>query len=74
MPRSRKVWIIVTQDGDLGEGPWDDKEEAQRYLENEVGVVAGLLQVDERSVDDLQRVAELSYDIQMEPKKFRAHL
>lgn len=74
MPRSRKVWIIVTQDGDLGEGPWDDKEDAEDYLYNEVGVIAGLLQVDESSVDDIRKVAELSFDIQTNKRNYRAHL
>lgn len=74
MARRKKVWIIVTQEGDIGEGPWDDKEEAERYLYNEVGVVAGLLQVYEDSVNDLRKVASLSFEIQDEPEKFRAHL
>jgi hypothetical protein len=74
MARRRKVWIIVTQDGDLGEGPWDDKRDAENYLYNEVGVVAGLLQVYEDSVDDLRRVRGLSFDIQEEPEKFKGHL
>lgn len=74
MARSRKVWIIVTQDGDLGEGPWDEKQDAEDYLYNEVGVIAGLLQVSEASVDDIRKVAELSFDIQTSKKGYRAHL
>lgn len=70
----RKVWIIVTQDGDLGEGPWDNREDAETFLYNEVGVIAGLLQVYEGSVDDISRVAKLSFDIQANKKKYRAHL
>lgn len=74
MARRRKVWIIVTQDGDIGEGPWSDREEAERYMHNEVGVLAGVLQVYEDSVGDLRRVRDLSFTIQDEPEKFKAHL
>ena len=74
MARRRKVWIIVTQDGDLGEGPWDDKEDADDYLYNEVGVVAKRIQVWEDSIDDIRKVQELSREIQYDPKSFRGHL
>lgn len=74
MSLKRKVWIIVTQDGDLGEGGWSRKEDAERYLENEVGVVAGLLQVYESTVTDLRRISKLAGDIQYDPEKFRRHL
>jgi hypothetical protein len=72
--KSRKVWIIVTQEGDIGEGPWNSKQEVQDFLDNEVGVVASLLQVSGSSVSDIRRAKELSCDIQAEPEKFRNHL
>ncbi len=74
MKTQKKVWIIVTQDGDLGEGPWDSKDDAERFLNAEVGVIAGLLEVFESSVEDLRRVKDLSFDIQVSPRDFRKHL
>ena len=74
MARRRKVWVIVTRNGELGEGPWDDKRDAEDYLYNEVGVAAGLIQVYEDSVDDLRRIQTLSRDIGYEPHSFKAHI
>ena len=68
-------FIIVTEDGELGEGPWDTREQAEEFLFNEVGVRADVLEVSVGYAKDLRKVRDLAYDISFAAEdEFSQHL